>query len=280
MATTEQKFTIPALQLAFHTPDEARAAEEAMRGAISLLATHADVYVRVAPELRNHPAEMYRQSSQHIAYAEFGATSPRGGKPVITKVLSSEVVIERSPRLPTDVHIMLDLETLGRKAGCPVLSIGAVVMSPRGIVDQFYVNLDPAAQVTAGLVIDRDTQEWWTKQSADARAALEVDRREPLMALRLFSSWVYSHAARGKVRMWGNGSDFDNTVLAAVYEACAETLPWKFYNNRCHRTLKNLFRDVPKPDFVGTRHNAVDDAKMQALHAIAILNAKDAWTTV
>ena len=275
MATTENKFTIPAIGLMFKSADEAKAANEAMRFAISALATHADVYVRVAPEIR------YDQHG-FLSYTEFGASSPVGPKPSVTTVLSSEVsVLPLRPLAPPSaVHVMLDLETLGRRPGCPVLSIGAVVMNPGGVQDHFYVNLRTEEQVAAGLVVDPDTAEWWRQQSPEARAALEPDQLPPLVALVSFTAWLKTQSALDKIRIWGSGSDFDNTVLGAVYEAFGQPVPWKFYHNRCFRTLKTLFRDVAKPEFAGTKHNAVEDAANQAVHAVKILNEKNAWATV
>ena len=33
--------------------------------------------------------------------------------------------------------------------------------------------------------------------------------------------------------LWGNGSDFDNAILANAYRAIGQQQPWKFWNNRC-----------------------------------------------
>lgn len=65
--------------------------------------------------------------------------------------------------------------------------------------------------------------------------------------------------------VWGNGSDFDNTLLAAAYDACQLTLPWNFWSNRCYRTLKNLRPEIKLVN-PGTAHNALDDSKAQAQH--------------
>ena len=36
------------------------------------------------------------------------------------------------------IHVMCDLETLGRRPGCKLLSIGAVVFGPKGLGAEFY----------------------------------------------------------------------------------------------------------------------------------------------
>lgn len=77
---------------------------------------------------------------------------------------------------------------------------------------------------------------------------------------------------RDKVRIWGNGADFDNVILASVYKRIGMEQPWLYRNNRCYRTLKALHPEIPI-ERVGTHHNAVDDAESQARHLLAIMRS-------
>lgn len=171
-----------------------------------------------------------------------------------------------------DDNLMLDLETLDTKPGAVLLSIGAVVFNQaEGLKDELHVVLSRPQMESFGFTTSADTLAWWSQQSAEARKTLDaasseeaVEVREGLWAFKeLFSS------ARKKMPVWGNGADFDNVLLAAVYERLGLPLPWGKYNNRCFRTLKNLRRDITVLRD-GVHHNALDDAKHQALHALAI----------
>ncbi len=71
--------------------------------------------------------------------------------------------------------------------------------------------------------------------------------------------------------IWGNGASFDNTILEECFRRTALEMPWGYYNDRCYRTLKNLAPNV-KLERLGTFHNALDDARSQAAHAVAVLN--------
>ncbi len=73
---------------------------------------------------------------------------------------------------PPMLHVMLDIETLGTRAGCKVLSIGAVIMTPQGPGREFYTTVSRDSQNRYGLVEDRETVEWWARQSPQARAAV------------------------------------------------------------------------------------------------------------
>jgi exodeoxyribonuclease VIII len=173
--------------------------------------------------------------------------------------------------------VMIDLETLGTHAGCVVLSIGAVAFSKDDdeLGSEFYIEISRESCLAANLVVDDDTVTWWSNQSPEARDILSRTgadgKATPLPhALGSFTQWL-SQFDLGKVSVWGNGAAFDQPILEAAYLATGVEAPWKFYNARCYRTLKGLYRDVLLPDRVGVYHNALDDAKTQALHAIQLL---------
>jgi inhibitor of KinA sporulation pathway (predicted exonuclease) len=65
------------------------------------------------------------------------------------------------------------------------------------------------------------------------------------------------------VSIWGNGANFDNPLLACAYEAVDVKPYYKFWNERCYRTVKNQYPDI-KLERTGTYHNALDDARSQA----------------
>ena len=65
--------------------------------------------------------------------------------------------------------LMIDIETLGTRAGCVVLSIGACEFSAKGIGEQFYTAICPQSCVDWGLKIEPRTTLWWMDQSQDAR---------------------------------------------------------------------------------------------------------------
>jgi exodeoxyribonuclease VIII len=168
-------------------------------------------------------------------------------------------------------NIMTDLETMGTAANSAVIAIGAVKFGGTGIKEEFYVNVELDSCVRSGLVIDPGTVMWWMDQSDEARKVFKKNNVRLFQALTDFSKFVGS-ANVAKVKMWGNGSDFDNVILANAYRAINLDLPWKYYNNRCYRTMAKMFPGI-KMERSGTHHNALDDAKSQAEHLIRILNA-------
>ncbi len=161
-------------------------------------------------------------------------------------------------------HIMLDLETLDTSPTAAILSIGAVKFDPTTespLGDKFYQALSIQSNIDAGRTISGDTLKWWMGQDKDAQAVFTgpvVGLAEGLAAFVEF----FDHS---NYQVWGNGSDFDNVMIQHALADIGWKLPWKYYNNRCYRTLKNM-PGVPKMEAFAGKHNALTDACAQALH--------------
>ena len=171
---------------------------------------------------------------------------------------------------------MLDLETLGKEPKSVIVSIGAVEFSETEVSEnKFYINIDPEDCQSYGLKINASTFLWWMGQSEAARLAITGSEKVKLKeALISFSSWLlegHNHSLKDDVIVWGNGADFDNTILSSSYSETGLEQPWSFRNNRCYRTIKNLSPDI-KIETSGSRHNALDDAVSQAHHLIKIFS--------
>lgn len=182
--------------------------------------------------------------------------------------------VEYAPNVIVPQDVMVDLETLGTGPGCAIVSIGAVAFDARSghIGASFHVLVSPASCRELGLREETGTIEWWAKQSEAARAVLAEAERDGVSmnaALEQFAAFLRSHGGRPSVRVWGNGADFDNAILADLYRRTGREAPWAFWNSRCFRTLKSIAPGY-EPDRKGVHHNAVDDARHQAEWACAI----------
>lgn len=192
-------------------------------------------------------------------------------------VLDGTIFIEKDVyNMSSCKDVMIDLETLGTGPGCVVLSIGAVGFNPkmRILGPKFYQVFNTQNQLGFGLKKDSNTLQWWESQTEDAKEVLKQaegggeDLRDGLLK---FSGWLSQFG--DSVCIWGNGSDFDNAILQYLYRHVELEVPWKFWNNRCFRTLSSEFKDLyPKPFRNGTYHNALDDARFQAEWANKILH--------
>ncbi len=162
--------------------------------------------------------------------------------------------------------VMLDLETLSVRPDAAILVIGAVKFSRKGCLlplkelPQFYRRITIDSCRRLNMRIDQSTMEWWEKQEQCVRfEALENPDRVPLsQALREFNEWMSDCRY-----VWGNGDDFDCTILGEAYTRCGIETPWKFWNTRDVRTIFDLagIRKSDLPD--NDQHQAVADCYRQ-----------------
>jgi exodeoxyribonuclease VIII len=168
-------------------------------------------------------------------------------------------------------HIMLDLETMGIQSNACIISIGAVHFDKASLYSEFYTAVSLKSCQDAGLSTDQSTVDWWMRQSVEARMAWQRDDAPELLdALSQFTQWLRSIGSEKEICPWGNGADFDLTIISSAHKALGVDPAWKYYNHHCFRTMKNMFQvaDFPRQ---GTHHNALDDAKHQAVHLQRIL---------
>ncbi|MDX6042639.1 exonuclease [Scandinavium lactucae] len=177
-------------------------------------------------------------------------------------------------------HLMVDIESLGKKADSPIVSIGAVFFDPStgNTGSEFYKVISLESSMASGGVPDASTIIFWLKASPEARSELVMDDAIPLDdALLQLNEFIAENAANGpdSVQVWGNGATYDNVLLEASYDRTGIPCPWKFWNNRDVRTIVELGKAVGcKPryeiPFEGEPHKAISDALHQVKYVSVI----------
>ncbi|EGB5538323.1 3'-5' exoribonuclease domain-containing protein [Escherichia coli] len=214
-----------------------------------------------------HPHKENAGSAQdHASDSETGETAD----PLI-KVNGHHVITSTSR---TCDHLMIDLETMGKNPDAPIISIGAIFFDPQtgDMGPEFSKTIDLE---TAGGVIDRDTIKWWLKQSREAQSAIMTDEIPLDDALLQLREFIDENSGEFFVQVWGNGANFDNTILRRSYERQGIPCPWRYYNDRDVRTIVELGKAIDFDartaiPFEGERHNALDDARYQAKYVSVI----------
>lgn len=170
---------------------------------------------------------------------------------------------------------MVDLETMDSKSNAAIIAIGAVKFDPklRQITDRFYTRVDLQSCMDVGLTVSGDTIMWWLQQSEAARAEFKGTLPSLKIALNGFTAWLSKAPSYPGTshRVWGNGATFDNVILGNAYNAMKMERPWSFKGDRCYRTIKALYPDVPLPVAPHlVAHRADHDAEYQAIHLMEI----------
>lgn len=171
-------------------------------------------------------------------------------------------------------HIMLDLETLDTRPSAAIVSIGAVEFDTDGPIAgrEFYRVLQQPQQLILGRTESAETLRWWSQQSEEARAVFTAPAVDPFVALQDFAAFW-----SGADYLWSNGANFDGVLLTSLYQSFEVPVPWEFWQERCYRTLVDLYHQLActTPTKTPAAHNALADAVAQAQKAGAILQYLD-----
>ena len=174
------------------------------------------------------------------------------------------------------INVVLDLETLGTSEDAAIIQIGCAVMYqdhyyiPENCPEEFEVTIKYEDCTNGEFALSEDTMLWWEKQDPTTKQYVFSGQESYLDAFDLFTWWVQNLKSNGaEIAVWGNGADFDNRLLSYSLNSLGFRDVWKYTNNRCLRTLKNLFPPVEPPfqlpRLIGEKaHTALGDARYEA----------------
>lgn len=164
---------------------------------------------------------------------------------------------------------MIDIETLGKKPGCAILSLGAATFDPHmedlgAAHSTFYRTIDLTSSMLAGFFIDPETLQWWKEKELAAQLALSHNTSPVIDVLKDFSIWCEMNKIE---QVWCQGATFDAPILQEAYEILKLKTPWLFWNVRDTRTAYDIcgfnYKTVQNIPRSGTYHQALDDALHQ-----------------
>jgi len=162
-------------------------------------------------------------------------------------------------------HAMIDLETLGTKPDCVILTLGAIKFNPFTNEDPhsgIYQKIDIDEQDTLGRTQDDSTIEWWGNQSASVQE--EAFTEEGRIGLDKMTSEINKFLVGVDV-IWAQGPAFDIVILENLYQQLNKPIPWNFWQIRDSRTLFSLLKKDPRKSIQQEAHNALADCYYQAL---------------
>lgn len=172
-------------------------------------------------------------------------------------------------------HLMIDIETLGKRPGCVITSIGAVEfdMNSGELGREFYENIDIQSCLDLGMFVQGSTIEWWFNQPKEAQCSLFNNTKNISEVLFNFKKFI-QELKPTNLMIWGNSNRFDLGIIAQAYHlAKHKEIPWKYVNERDVRTLVSMNPTIKKNEpFVGVKHNPIDDCKHQIKYCSKIWN--------
>lgn len=167
----------------------------------------------------------------------------------------------------TVLDIMVDLETASTKENAAILSWAMVPFHADGSAcdeEPFSAGVNLTSCFMAGMDFDKDTQQWWGSQSAQARASImDMDGRNILPVTRDAYCWLAALAEKYDLYMWCRGIDFDLPKIEWCFRSFLEQEPPYRYSHKMdvRTVLKFAGIDQSQYPFVGVKHNAEDDCR-------------------
>ena len=164
--------------------------------------------------------------------------------------------------------LMIDIETTGTKPGCKILSIGAFGFNEEGQQVSFYGKINPQKLAEENFIDEYTTMEWWRKQDETVMFETFSGQQGPAEVLAEFKAFFYKNFNPGRrdncwFTVWSCGIDFDFPILSELFRRMGFAFPWRFWQQRDYRTIRELFQEVKKAEGNVEKHNALEDAKAQ-----------------
>jgi len=201
----------------------------------------------------------------------------------------SRVTASEQPR--NNCELMVDIETMGVRAGAPVITIGATLFDPYACDSgeelmrrAILIRLDIEESLKYADHVDGGTLRWWLGQDdAAIKALIGADTMTVRNGLKLLHDYCLDRGAYMNNtafdgitefpicnRFWAKDPDFDMRLMEFYYDHkdVHMSAPWKFWSNRSVRTVQDLaWPSGEKPDFEvpGVAHDARWDAVTQAM---------------
>lgn len=167
---------------------------------------------------------------------------------------------------------MLDLETLSLGERAVVTAIGAVVFDLEAVHYGELILPTVQPQIRLGRTVRWDTIVWWLEQEDAARQEVAVKDHDRMSVEKALQNLTSLYRNSEAVEVWGNGSNFDVSIMDTLYADFLQAPPWTYKQVRDLRTLASMVPEADslmpaKDEGAGVKHSAIDDAYRQALWA-------------
>lgn len=175
------------------------------------------------------------------------------------------------------IELVVDLETLGVADNAQVIQIsaGAFKFSKDGV--HFIKTFDKKVDLNTydKLTVEPGTLTFWLnrdEQINQLKTFLEPTNVTEFQLWKEFEQFLLELDKEYTIRLWGNGSVFDNVKVRYNLKALNLNYPVMFFNERDIRTVVQLYsdkEDVNPRDFKNSfvnenQHDALSDVKWEA----------------
>lgn len=165
--------------------------------------------------------------------------------------------------MKTAKHIIIDIETLGRRNNAAITQVGIIPTDKNfNALDQYLIQIDPNVWNTCDRTFTGETLLWWMKQTNTPVSKFPTQIANSYKDLVEKINYVFKRYNTEDSIVWTKGS-MDLFCLKDLYEYFNMDIPWKFWQPRDIRTVKEIMKDwkICKNTNI---HNALEDAFIES----------------
>lgn len=158
-------------------------------------------------------------------------------------------------------HIIIDIETLGRRNDAAITQIGIVPADENfDVLDRYLIQAEPKTWNTCERTFTGETLLWWIQQknSPESNKPTHIVHSYKFLVDKLYQ--IFNRYNTEDTIMWTKGA-MDLFCIKDICEYLNMEAPWKFWQPRDIRTAKEFIKEWKT--FENNNHNALDDALNQ-----------------
>lgn len=163
--------------------------------------------------------------------------------------------------MKTARHIVIDIETLGRRNDAAITQVGIVIAEEDfNILDSYLIQVTPDVWNTCNRTFTGETLLWWMQQKNTPVS------NTPTHSVRSYKDLVdklykiFRRYNTEETAVWTKGA-MDLFCIKDICEYLNMGTPWMFWQPRDIRTAKEFIKEWKT--FENNNHNALDDALNQ-----------------
>lgn len=161
--------------------------------------------------------------------------------------------------MKTAKHIIIDIETLGRRNDAAITQVGIVIAEEAfNILDSYLIQVMPDVWNTCNRTFTGETLLWWMQQKNTpvSKTSTHIVYNYTQLVNKLYQ--IFNRFNTENTIVWTKGS-MDLFCIKDICEYLNIETPWKFWQPRDIRTAKEIIKDW-KVYENNNAHNALDDA--------------------
>lgn len=165
--------------------------------------------------------------------------------------------------MKTAKHIIIDIETLGRRNNAAITQVGIIPTDKNfNALDQYLIQINPNVWDTCNRTFTGETLLWWMKQTNTPVSKFPTQIANSYKDLVEKINYIFRIYNTEDSIIWTKGS-MDLFCLKDLYEYFNMDIPWKFWQPRDIRTAKEIIKDW-KICKNTNLHNALEDAFIES----------------